>query len=135
MVHSHIWIVFFGVEFFFQDTTDGFLAGLISPGTTLTSTSGFATLGLSSQVPFGPPQVNNPSISGNPSETAIWSYNPSTESVTGLWMNQSPTPSTSLLIWHDKQTGTLYLTGSSTPPTSKSQRVVCIILLVIALNH
>ena len=118
----------------FQDTMDKYLAGLIKPGTTLTSTSGSATLGLSSKVPFGPPQVNGPSISGYHSETAIWSYDSSTKGVTGFWINNAS--STLLIIWYDADKDTFYLTGGpSDPPTTKSKRVVCITLLVTALNR
>jgi len=130
----HIFRYIFWAQFSFQ-SVDKYLAGLLSPGTTLTSASGFATLGLSSKVPFGPPQVNNPSIGGNPSETAIWSYDSFTKGVTGLWINQSPTPPTSLFIWYDGQKDTFYLTGSPNRPTSASSIVVCLTLSVTAFNH
>jgi hypothetical protein len=110
---------------FKESTTDKYLAGLLSPGTTLTPTSGFATLGLSSQVPFGAPQVNNPSIDDDPSETAIWLYDSSTKSVTAIWINQSSPRSIPLFIWHDSDNkkDAFYLTGSSNPPTTTSNIV------------
>jgi len=120
--------IFVWAQLVFQDTSNKYLAGHIKPGATLTSTSEFATLGLSS---FAPPQVNNPGTSGDPSETATWSYDSSTGSVTGFWKNNKSPASSSipLFIWYDNQAGgAFYLTGSSNPPTTTSNEVVCITL-------
>ncbi len=122
-----IYISFSSVPF---QETDNYLAGLIGPGSNLNANSGFAILAHSGQVPFGPPQVNNPSIPGMASETAIWSFDAATGAVTGTWIDQSPVP---LYIWYDNPAHTFYLTGSSNPPTRKSDPVVCIALLVAAL--
>lgn len=72
--------------------------------------------------------------SSNPSDTAIWSYDATSGSVTGLWIQSSGGP-VPLHIWYDNPAHTFYLTESADPPTQKSKPVVCITLLVTALNR